>query len=231
MNQKKYLSAILIFILILCSSNYAQKLSVGAGGFYILKNQTIDNVFGYQANLMVKTQQRIAMLASIGHFQESAADIQFAYAVPFSFKDLTTGGNYLLDGEFSQTYLELSPIIDLFEIKSPKARFCIGGGLGLYYARNKWDENTYRSLFMMEAEDSLFYHEDEISPHLGFNFRAALNIPATPRSFFSVEAKYVYYKPGIRYEIHTPELSAEYIRNREIDLSTLSINIFLMLIL
>lgn len=231
MNQKKYFLSVLIFVLIFSSPNYAQKLSVGAGGFYTLRDQTVQNGLGYQLNLLVKTQKRIAMLSSIGHFQEPSSDWQSAFAIPYSFHEFTTAGNHLLDGDFTLTYFELSPIIDLFENKSLKGTFCIGVGLGLYYAKNMWNPNTYHRLFLSQVEDSLYYHESNINPNLGINFRAGLNIPATPRSFFSIEAKYVYYKPEIRYEINAPTLSDTHYGNRKIDLSTLSINISLMLVL
>jgi hypothetical protein len=231
MNQKKYFLAVLIFVLIFSSPNYAQKLSVGAGGFYILKNPTIENGFGYQVNLLVKTQQRIAMLYSIGHHQEPGFDWQSLFATPYSFSDLTTAGNYLLDGDFTLTWFELSPLIDLFDNKSPKITFCAGVGLGLYYANNKWNQNTYHSLLLSQEQDSLYYHEKRIGPHFGINFRAAVNIPTTSKSFLSIEAKYIYYKPEIHYEINTPALSDTYYGDRKIDLSTLSINISLMLIL
>ena len=231
MKQQKCIFAALVFGLIFFSSNYAQELSVGGGGFYILKNPTIQNGFGYQVNFAVKTQRRLAMLASIGHYQESTSPRQSAFNFPYSFSGLTAPGNYLLDGDFTLTFFELSPVIDLFEIKIPKAILSIGAGLGLYYAKNRWNENTYYGLFLSQAQDSLFYSEGGIGPDFGVNFRAALNIPATPRSIFSVEAKYVYYKPEIHYEIHTPALSDSYIRNREIDLSTLSVSISLMLVL
>jgi hypothetical protein len=231
MNQMKSVFVAIIFGLIFSSPNYAQKLSVGAGSFYILKNPTIQNGFGYQVNLVVKTQKRIAMVSSIGHYHEPTLHGQSAFNFPYSFQNLTVAGNYLLDGDFTLTYLELSPIIDLFEIKSLQATFCIGAGIGLYHANNKWNQNTYHGLFLSQAQDSLYYHESRIGPRFGMNFRAALNIPATSKSFFSIETKYVYYKPEIHYEINAPILSDTYYGNRKIDLSTLSVSISLMLIL
>jgi len=233
MQHKKCILIATLMSLIFSSPNYAQQLLVGGGGYYILKNPTIQNGFGYQVNFAVKTQQRIAMLTSIGHYQEPTHDRQFASAVafPISIEDIAATNNYLLDGDFALTYFELSPIVDLLEIKSLQATLCIGAGMGLYYAHNKWTKNTYHSLFLSQEQDSIFYNEGGISPHFGVNFRAALTIPATSKSFVSVEAKYVYYKPEIRSEISITKLSESYIRNREIDLSTLSINVSLMLIL
>ena len=233
MNHKKCILASIIFGLIFSSSSYAQKLSVGAGGFYSFKNPTIENGLGYQVNLLLKTQKRIAMLYSIGHYQEPTYDwqSQSVYGIPYSFQDLTNDGNYLLPGDFTLTWFELSPVIDLFEHKSPQVTFCVGFGLGLYYANNKWNQNTYHGLFLSQVEDSLYYQEKRIVPHMGVNFRAILNIPTTSKSYISLEAKYVYYNPEIHYEINTPEISDTYYGDRKINLSNLSISISLMLIL
>lgn len=229
MRLLKIIFATFMSVLLITQLNYAQKLSVGIGGAYGLENSTVENGLGYQFSLIYKTQKRIAMFASISRYEVPSNDWKSVYQYSYSFDDLIFKNSSLFPGDFSLTSFELSPIVYLFEDSSSKISILAGAGFGLYYAKNKWNWDTYNSLLTSQVEDSLYYHEKKIGPNLGFNIRAGLNITATSNSYFNIEAKYVYYKPEIHYEISTPDLPDTYNGDRKINLTTLFISISLII--
>ena len=176
MRFKKYLLITIALLLVSSREDSAQILQVGAGGVYGFKNTTVENGMGFQFYLIYRAQRRIAILSTVGHYKEPSPEWNSIYSDPYLFGYLNRDESFLLPGDFSLTWFELSP-------------------------------------------------------NLGYNIRGAFNISVNPKSQFSLEAKYVFYKPKIHYEINMSNLPDTYYGDRTINLNTFFINFSLMIIL
>jgi len=215
------------------SNIFSKNILFGLSYLKSINNSNIPNFSGYQSKLIYQAQEKIAIGITFGCTSTiSNEDIDFQYVSSgiYTFDYLTSNNFQLLPGDFSMHWFEIAPIIYLIQdyTKHNISIYC-GGGFGLYYPKNKWNWNTYRSLQKSRDEYGIRYYEDDINSKLGYNAQIGISIPITHNSKINFEGKYLYYKPKLTYEVQTPESDYAFNGSRKIDLSSFSYSISLML--
>ncbi|MCK5033904.1 MAG: hypothetical protein KAS18_09730 [Calditrichia bacterium] len=223
-----------LFLLVYLSiqSVNAKEVKLGIGGIYGFENETNINGYGIQIHMLYSNDHNfVSFLSTYGYYRESSFDGQASWNIPYTIYYLNKKNSFLLPGEYSLEWFELSPIFKLYHSEQHNFSLSTGLGFGLYYPINKWSWNTHNSILASRQENGIHYFENDFNTHLGYNFRSILLLPITNNSSLNIEAKYVFYSPTLSYEIHDLSNSNSIREKRRINLNTFYLSCSLSIIL
>jgi len=217
----------LVFLALIPASLFSQNLQIGAGSIYTKQNDVIGNVLGCQFELIYKAQSRVAILSTFGHLRtNNFSTKQSVYSEPFTYEYLRYDISTFLQGDVSMSWFELCPIYYIYQSQLNAFSIYAGAGMGLYYLKNIWDWNTNSSLLETREQSGIDYFEKDIKSKLGYHIRMGFNLPATTRSKFCFEIKYLFYTPELTYRIKNQNEYENY--SREINMKAFSASLALI---
>ena len=230
------LFCLIIFLFSLISVSKAQNSSYSIGAIYGFNNAIDYSSKGVQFNLNIIKQQKISIIISLGHFKANNSNIggnevKLNSDLPaFSFNNLASLNDKLLDGDLSVTYLEIGPRLNLFENLFSISTFYAAGGIGIYFPEYNWDWNTYNNISKAEELENFKYRENNISTGIGFNIRLGFDIDLSSTSKINIESKYLVYNPKIKSNLtNLVDTSLSISDTRSINMNTIFLNVALVI--
>ncbi|MBN2414540.1 hypothetical protein JXO52_01795 [bacterium] len=208
---------------------FSQALKIGAGSIYNISNNLVKHSAGYDFKLLYQAQRRIAILTSFGHYStDMGSNLKNVSDQPYTYDFLRNHNDKLIGGDLALSWIEFNPIYYLLNNSSQTIKIFCGVGLGIYFVKNEWSPDIYDQLLLSREQTGLIYFEKRRVMQLGYNVRIGFDLPATSKSHFCFEVKYLVLNPEFSYTIREDEMDLGEERKRSINLNTISFGLSLI---